>query len=114
MAELRDVLRSVSPSILADRGLVGAVSAAAARWAIPATVELGELGDVPAKVEVAVYFAITEALTNAAKHSHAGSASVILTRVGGTVRAKISDDGRGGAAEGGGTGVRGTSRASPG
>ncbi|MEU5599953.1 sensor histidine kinase [Streptomyces sp. NPDC020298] len=107
MAELRDVLRSVYPPILADRGLAGAVSAVAARCPIPATVELGELGDVPAQAEVAVYFAITEALTNAAKHGHAGSVSVTLARAGGTVRAEITDDGRGGAVEGRGTGLRG-------
>ncbi|MEV5877364.1 sensor histidine kinase [Streptomyces sp. NPDC052101] len=107
MAELRDVLRSVYPPILADRGLAGAVSAVVARCPIPATVELGELGDVPAQAEVAVYFAITEALTNAAKHGHAGSVSVTLARVGGTVRAVITDDGRGGAVEGSGTGLRG-------
>ncbi|MGW2255226.1 sensor histidine kinase [Kitasatospora sp. NPDC001660] len=107
MAELRDVLRSVYPPILADRGLAGAVSAVVARCPIPATVELGELGDVPAQIEVAVYFAITEALTNAAKHGHAGCVSATLTRTGGTVRAEITDDGRGGAAEGRGTGLRG-------
>ncbi|MER7667405.1 histidine kinase [Kitasatospora sp. NPDC096128] len=119
MAELRDVLRSVYPPILADRGLAGAVSAVVARCPVPATVEIhrlgspgepgepGELGDVPARTEVAVYFAITEALTNAAKHAHAGAVSVTLARAGGTLRAEISDDGRGGAAEGGGTGLRG-------
>lgn len=113
MAELRDVLRSVYPPILADRGLAGAVSAVGARCPVPATLELGELGepgelgDVPAQIEVAVYFAITEALTNAAKHAHAGSVSVTLARAGGTLRAEITDDGRGGAAEGGGTGLRG-------
>ncbi|KOU41848.1 hypothetical protein ADK54_20155 [Streptomyces sp. WM6378] len=107
MAELRDVLRSVYPPILADRGLAGAVSAVVARCPVPATLELGELGDVPAQIEVAVYFAIAEALTNAAKHAHARSVSVTLARAGGTLRAQITDDGRGGAAEGGGTGLRG-------
>ncbi|MFI1608083.1 histidine kinase [Streptomyces griseofuscus] len=107
MAELRDVLRSVYPPILADRGLAGAVSAVVARCPIPATVELGELGDLPSQAEVAVYFAITEALTNAAKHSHAASVAVTLARVGGMVRAEIIDDGRGGASEGHGTGLRG-------
>ncbi|MGV9267564.1 histidine kinase [Kitasatospora sp. NPDC003701] len=125
MAELRDVLRSVYPPILADRGLAGAVSAVVARCPVPATVELGELGelgqpggprghrgprglgDVPAQIEVAVYFAIAEALTNVAKHARADSVSVTLARAGGTLRAEITDDGRGGAAEGGGTGLRG-------
>ncbi|MFH8442497.1 histidine kinase [Streptomyces sp. NPDC018026] len=107
MAELRDVLRSVYPPILADRGLAGAVSAVVARCPVRATAELGELGDVPPQAEVALYFAVNEALTNAVKYSRAESVSVVLSRSGGTVRAEITDDGRGGAAEGGGTGLRG-------
>ncbi|MEV7600698.1 histidine kinase [Kitasatospora sp. NPDC089797] len=122
MAELRDVLRSVYPPILADRGLAGAVAAVVARCPVPATLAFGDpgdpggpdrpdgpdhLGDVPARIEVAVYFVVTEALTNAAKHARAGSVSVTLARAGGTLRARITDDGRGGAAEGGGTGLRG-------
>ncbi|MEW1636074.1 sensor domain-containing protein [Streptomyces sp. NPDC093801] len=110
MAELRDVLRSVYPPVLADRGLAGAVSAVLARCPVPATGRFGELGDVPAQVEVAVYFAVTEALTNAAKHADAGSVRVTLTRAGGMVRAEIGDDGRGGAAEGRGTGLLGIRR----
>ncbi|MFJ9459715.1 histidine kinase [Kitasatospora sp. NPDC101447] len=122
MAELRDVLRSVYPPVLADRGLAGAVAAVVARCPVPATVDLGNfggpggpggpgrpggLGALPARTEVAVYFAITEALTNAAKHAGAGSVLVTLARTGGTLRAEITDDGRGGAAERGGTGLRG-------
>ncbi|MFJ8162490.1 histidine kinase [Streptomyces sp. NPDC096136] len=110
MAELRDLLRSVYPPVLADRGLTGALSAVVARCQVPATAHLDEPGPVPAQVEVAVYFAVTEALTNAAKHSHARSASVTLTRADDTLRAEITDDGRGGAAEGHGTGLRGMRR----
>ncbi|RPF43617.1 signal transduction histidine kinase [Streptomyces sp. Ag109_G2-6] len=110
MAELRDFLRSIYPPVLADRGLAGALSAVVARCPVPAAAHLGELGEVPAQVEVAVYFAVTEALTNAAKHSHARSASVTLARAGDTLRAEITDDGRGGAAEGHGTGLRGMRR----
>ncbi|MFE1790906.1 histidine kinase [Streptomyces sp. NPDC059525] len=110
MAELRDLLRSVYPPVLADRGLAGALSAVVARCPVPATAHLADLGPLPAQVEVAVYFAITEALTNAAKHSHARSASITLARVDDTLRAEITDDGRGGAAEGHGTGLRGMRR----
>lgn len=107
MAELRDVLRSVYPPVLADRGLAGAVSAVAARCPVPVAVDVGELGEGPPHVEAAVYFAVTEALTNAAKHAHAASVTVTLTRSGGGVRAEVGDDGRGGAEEGWGTGLRG-------
>ncbi|MFD9792012.1 histidine kinase [Streptomyces sp. NPDC059070] len=110
MAELRDLLRSVYPPVLADRGLAGALAAVVARCPVPATAHLGELDDIPAQVEVAVYFAITEALTNTAKHSQARTASVTLAKAGDTLRAEVTDDGRGGAAEGRGTGLRGMRR----
>ncbi|MFI0570077.1 hypothetical protein [Streptomyces tendae] len=53
---------------------------------------------MPPQVEVALYFAVNWVLTHAVKHGRAGSVSVVLTRTGGTVRAEITDDGRGGAA----------------
>ncbi|MET9184100.1 ATP-binding protein [Streptomyces tendae] len=46
-------------------------------------------------------------LTHAVKHGRAESVSVVLSGTGGTARAEITDDGRGGTAEGGGTGLRG-------
>ncbi|RZS44764.1 signal transduction histidine kinase [Herbihabitans rhizosphaerae] len=111
MVELRDVLRSVYPPVLADRGLEGALTSVVARCPVPSTVDCGELGEVPPQVEAAVYFTVTEALTNVAKHSGAGSAVVRLERIGTVLRAEVSDDGHGGAAEGGGdnggTGLRG-------
>ncbi|BET48471.1 hypothetical protein RGQ21_34530 [Kitasatospora aureofaciens] len=65
---------------------------------VPARRPHGELGDVPPQVEVAQYFAVNWVLTHAVKHGRAESVSVVLTRTGGTVRAEITDDGRGGAA----------------
>ncbi|WP_067696301.1 sensor histidine kinase [Nocardia jejuensis] len=45
LAELRDVVRSVYPPVLADRGLPSAVSALAARSPIPCTVDIDWLGE---------------------------------------------------------------------
>ena len=47
MNELRGVLRTMYPPILADRGLAGAVSALAARCPLPVELRIGELGQRP-------------------------------------------------------------------
>ncbi|MFC4587551.1 sensor histidine kinase [Sphaerisporangium corydalis] len=107
MTELRDVVRTIYPPILADRGLAGAVSALAARSGIPVQVELGELGGLPAAVETCAYFIVAEALTNAAKHSGAGRVLVRLTRRDDRLLIEVTDDGTGGADEGSGTGLAG-------
>ncbi|QNE17569.1 sensor histidine kinase [Kribbella qitaiheensis] len=97
MTELRGVLRSMYPPILADRGLDGAVSALCARCPIPVQLRLGELGNVPAPVEAAAYFVVAESLTNITKHSAAGHVDVLLERRGHELYLAITDDGIGGA-----------------
>ncbi|TWD72455.1 putative sensor protein [Kribbella amoyensis] len=97
MTELRGVLRTMYPPILADRGLAGAVSALCARVPIPVDLRIGELGDVPAAVEAAAYFVVAESLTNITKHSAAGTAEVRLERRGPELYLAVSDDGIGGA-----------------
>ncbi|MET7400220.1 histidine kinase [Dactylosporangium sp. NPDC005572] len=117
MAELRAVIRTTYPPILADRGLPGALATVADRAGVPVTLDIGELGRVPAAVEAVAYFAVTEALTNVAKHSHATHATVRLRREGVLLSVEIADNGRGGAEVtagagpgGGGTGLAGVLR----
>ncbi|WP_242677115.1 sensor histidine kinase [Streptomonospora litoralis] len=97
MTELRDVIRTMYPPILADRGLEGAVSALAARCPLPTRAEVGSLGEVPASVQAAAYYVVAESLTNAAKHAAASSVEVRLERSGPTLRVQTIDDGIGGA-----------------
>ncbi|MGW1994892.1 sensor histidine kinase [Embleya sp. NPDC001921] len=110
LAELRDVIRTIYPPILADRGLAGALTAVAARSGMPTDIEMGELGRVPAAVEAVAYFAVVEALTNAAKHSRASAVAVGVVRNGDNLRIDITDDGIGGAHEARGTGITGIRR----
>ncbi|WP_433247294.1 sensor histidine kinase [Streptosporangium sp. CA-135522] len=110
MAELRDVIRTMYPPILADRGLPGAVTAVAARAGIPVEVTLDDLGRVPAAVEAAAYFIVAETITNATKHSGATWVTVRLTRQGDRLQTEIADDGRGGIDESRGTGIAGIRR----
>ncbi|MEU4607991.1 histidine kinase [Kribbella sp. NPDC023972] len=97
MNELRGVLRTMYPPILADRGLAGAVSALCARCPLPVELRLGELGQVPAAVEAAAYFVVAESLTNITKHSAAGHVDVLMERRGPDLYLAITDDGIGGA-----------------
>jgi signal transduction histidine kinase len=110
LADLRDLVRGIHPPVLADRGLAGAIQAAALLCPIPVRVDI----DVPARpeppVESAVYFAAAEALTNVAKHSAATRAWVRLRHSGGVLRLAVGDDGRGGARPSAGTGLGGIRR----
>jgi signal transduction histidine kinase len=110
LAELRDVIRTIYPPILADRGLAGALNAIVASSSVPAGLEMGELGDIPAAVETVAYFTVVEALTNAAKHSGASAATVAVEREEGCLRIRVIDDGSGGADEVRGTGLAGIRR----
>jgi len=97
MHELRGVLRTMYPPILADRGLDGAVSALCARCPLPVDLRLSELGQVPAAVEAAAYFVVAESLTNVTKHSAAGHVDVLMERRGSELHLTVTDDGIGGA-----------------
>ncbi|MEU7899845.1 sensor domain-containing protein [Nonomuraea sp. NPDC049152] len=110
MTELRDVIRTMYPPILADRGLEGAIAAVAARAGVTTEVELGPLGRLPAAVEAAAYFIVAESLTNAAKHSGATRALVRLSRHDDRLLVEVTDDGIGGVDESRGTGIVGIRR----
>ncbi|MFJ2774515.1 histidine kinase [Streptomyces sp. NPDC087300] len=117
LTELRHVVRGIHPPILTDRGLVGAVRALAAGSGLEVTVGAegvedgaGEAVRAPAAVEAAAYFVVAEALTNAAKHSGSRRAFVDLSRAAGVLRIVVRDEGRGGADDGGGSGLLGMRR----
>ncbi|WP_194293363.1 sensor histidine kinase [Actinomadura macrotermitis] len=110
MAELRSVLQTIYPPILADRGLDGALSALAARAGVPVRTELAGLGALPAAAEAVAYYVIAEALANVAKHAAATRASLRVACAGGVLSVEVADDGRGGADEARGTGIAGIRR----
>ncbi|MER8073046.1 histidine kinase [Streptomyces sp. NPDC094034] len=114
LRELRHVVRGIHPPILTDRGLAGAVRALAADSGLQVEVRVDGLEDErtrpAAALEAAVYFTVSEALTNAAKHSTAKRASVRLERLPAGIRAVVSDEGIGGAQETSGSGLAGVRR----
>jgi signal transduction histidine kinase len=110
MTELRDVIRTVYPPILADRGLAGALTAVTTRCGVATRLDIGDLGRVPAAVEAVVYFAVAEALTNVARHSHATTADVRVSRTADRLSIVTVDNGTGGADPRLGTGLAGIRR----
>jgi signal transduction histidine kinase len=110
LTELRDLVRGIHPPVLAERGLGDAVRALA--MASPLTTEVAvELpGRLEAPVESAAYFAVSEVLTNAAKHSGARRVWIDIRHEDGMLRIMITDDGHGGADLSEGTGLRGIER----
>ena len=106
--ELRELGRGIHPTILTQAGLVPAIMSLAERSPIPVEVT-GELGDArlaPA-LEAALYFVVSEAITNAVKHSQARRMCVSLDRPAGLAVVDVSDDGVGGAELSLGSGLRG-------
>jgi len=107
LAELREFARGIHPTLLGEDGLDAAVEALARRASMPVEVE-GSVGSrLPANVELAAYFFVSEALTNVAKHAGASVATVRLERVGGRLRVSVADDGVGGADASKGSGLGG-------
>ncbi|GAA1979785.1 sensor histidine kinase [Amycolatopsis minnesotensis] len=112
MAELRELVKGISPPVLTERGLVDAVRA----FALDSPLETVVVAEVELRldppVEAAVYFGIAELVTNAAKHAGASRARVSIARDGRDtgVVVEVEDDGRGGAEERPGGGLAGLRR----
>ncbi|MEU6765370.1 histidine kinase [Streptomyces sp. NPDC046853] len=127
LQELRDLVRGIHPPVLADRGLPDAVRSLAMTCPLRTEVEVDLPGRPEPAVESAAYFAVSEILTNAAKHARADRAWIDIRHepsttpfaaptasaapgTPGALRITVTDDGRGGADITAGTGLRGIER----
>ncbi|HEX4788180.1 MAG TPA: ATP-binding protein, partial [Actinospica sp.] len=97
LTELRELVRGIHPPVLADRGLGDAVRALALDSPLRVEVTVDLPGRLEPAVESAAYFAISELLTNVAKHAQAQTVRVDLWHRTGRLRVTCTDDGRGGA-----------------
>jgi signal transduction histidine kinase len=104
--ELRELAHGIHPTILAEGGLAAALDTLASRSPLPVTVVATPERFAP-EVEADAYFVACEALANVAKHAHASRATVSARCENGTLLIEVADDGDGGAALDGGTGLRG-------
>ncbi|MFG3131988.1 sensor histidine kinase [Streptomyces tendae] len=110
LTELRELVRGIHPPVLAERGLGDAVRALALRLPIAAEVEVDLPGRADAPMESAAYFAVSETLTNAVKHSGADRIWVDMHYTEGQLRVCVTDNGKGGAVVGAGSGLAGLER----
>jgi PAS domain S-box-containing protein len=107
LEELRELARGIHPAVLTDRGLAAALESLAER--APVAVELDGVPEerLPAPVEAAAFYVVSESLTNVAKYAQASLARVSVTRSNGRAVVEVRDDGVGGADPARGSGLRG-------
>ena len=106
LEELRELAAGLHPRVLGERGLAGALAALGERCPVPVDVEAPGTR-LPAEIEAAAYFVCSEALANVAKYASASHAALSVRKEDGRVLVEVADDGCGGAAIGGGSGLRG-------
>ena len=95
LENIRDLARGIYPPLLADLGLVAALSAQAGKFTFPVTVQADGIGRSSQDAEAAVYFCCLEALQNTSKYASATEACVTLRAQNGSLRFTTSDDGAG-------------------
>jgi signal transduction histidine kinase len=107
ISELRVLAQGLLPAVLVEGGLYAAVEDLAGRSPLPIALDLDtQRHALPAPVESAGYFVVSEALTNAIKHAHASDLGLRIERTNGRLTIEVRDDGVGGAQTGMGAGLR--------
>ncbi len=97
LTELREVAWRAYPSALDSLGLREALGGVAERCGIPLRTRFDVGAPLPRPVETAAYFVVSEAVTNAAKHSSATAIDVRVALAGARLTVRVEDNGRGGA-----------------
>jgi signal transduction histidine kinase len=105
--ELRQISHGIHPAALTHGGLGPALRSLGRRAAMPVDVNIAVKQRLPESVEVAAYYVVAEALTNAAKHAQASVITVTAQADDKCLRISVADDGVGGANRGGGSGLIG-------
>lgn len=109
LADIRQLVRGIAPSILLDRGLVPAIESITGGGPVKTSVasDLPPGHRLPPAVERTAYFVVSEALANVTKHSGATRCEVRIRREGPSLVVEVWDDGGGGAQVQGGGGLAG-------
>jgi signal transduction histidine kinase len=105
--ELQELSHGIHPAILSKGGLGPAIKALARRSVVPVRLDVDVDRRLPESTEAAAYYVIAEALTNTAKHAEASEVTLRAGFDGDDLKLEVADDGIGGAAPGGGTGLIG-------
>jgi signal transduction histidine kinase len=105
--ELREISHGIHPAILSEDGLCPALDTLARRAAIPVELDIRTETRWADPIEVAAYYVVSEALTNATKHARASCAHVTVSERAALLHLSIRDDGIGGADPARGSGLIG-------
>jgi PAS domain S-box-containing protein len=105
--DLRETARGLHPVMLTRGGLGPALKGLGRRSPVPVELDVRPQARLPEPVEVAAYYVVAEALTNAAKHAHASVVKIEAEVLDGDLRVSVHDDGVGGANPARGSGLVG-------
>jgi PAS domain S-box-containing protein len=94
--DIRELSKGIHPAALSRAGLGSALKALGRRAPLPVEVSVRIAARPVARIEIAVYYVVAEALTNVAKHAQASHAVVEVVEAEGVIRFSVSDDGVGG------------------
>jgi PAS domain S-box-containing protein len=107
LEDLRETARGLHPMMLSRGGLGPALKALGRRSPVPVDLDVRTQERLPEPIEVAAYYVVAEALTNAAKHARASVVRVEAEALDGHLRVSVHDDGVGGANPARGSGLVG-------
>ena len=94
LGELRDLAHGIYPAVLAEAGIGPALATLADTAPLPVQVLCAECGRYPAPIEAAAYFAVAEAVDDAARRG-ADHAAVSVAHDGGRLVVTVEDNGSG-------------------
>jgi len=97
LRELRELARGIHPTVLTDGDLRSAIEELGLRSHVPVEVRVDIAERLPEVIEETIYYCVSEALANAAKHARARTCTVMVSRADATVTVIVKDDGQGGA-----------------
>ncbi|GAA4488552.1 hypothetical protein GCM10023191_018110 [Actinoallomurus oryzae] len=105
--DLKEISHGLLPTALSRSGLRRALESLAERSEVPARLDMRVDRPLPDHIQVAIYYTVSEALTNVAKYSHASVVHILLTLEHGTLGLRVDDNGIGGADPARGSGLAG-------
>jgi signal transduction histidine kinase len=105
--DLREITRGIHPAILSEGGLRAALRTLGRRTAIAVELNVAAIARLPEPIEVAAYYVVAEALTNATKYAHASVVRVTVEERDDSLHVSIRDDGVGGVDPARGSGLIG-------
>ncbi|PWF27113.1 two-component sensor histidine kinase [Ancrocorticia populi] len=97
LSHLREVVHGIHPAVLTDLGLRAALEDLCSRSGLDVAIKVRGDQEPSLPVATAVYFAVSEALTNVAKHSGTDSATLEMELGATGVFVVVQDQGTGGA-----------------